>query len=390
MNKSLLTVVAAAMGLGACSGEVPTVAGLDPLFAMSPPSQASVTTDAAAGPGSFSAAIAAANTDPSISAIRFEGGLGEIALTGTITYTGPQDLTIDGRGAVIDASAATDGLVATGGASLTLHDLTIRDAGADGVFIDVPAGASGEIAVVLSRVTLSGHGEYGLHVDDQTNESAASIRLDVIESSVLNTGFAQGIDDKDGIRVDEGGEGGVVSRIDHATFTGNAADGIEYDEKGPGDVRVDVRNSDFSNNGTQPQLPSDLEDGFDIDEADDGSIYADFVNVTASHNEDGGIDLDEEGAGDIVMWLNQVVTIDNLDDNIKASEDADVEDTDPVDRLGWNRIPVPKRPEHGQRRQRNPVGRVRDRRRERTHRSKHQLQQRRRRCEHRPAGRGDR
>lgn len=330
-----LCALTAILALGACSDQIMTPdVTLDPLFAKTPPSQVAVSSDADGGAGSFREAVEAANADASITSIRFATGVGTVALAATVTYTGSQGLAIDGRGAVIDASAVSDALVATGGASLSLQDITIQDAMDDGVVVDVPPSASGTVSVELRGVTLSGHGAFGLHIDDQTNDSPASISLTVVQSRILDNGFSPTITDKDGIRVDEGGPGDIVSLIDRSVFTGNAADGIEYDEAEAGDVRVVVRNSQFDFNGTQPQDPSDLEDGFDIDEAGDGSVYADFLNVSTSGNDDGGIDLDEEGAGDIVMWLNQVVATDNIDDNIKASEDADVEDTPDVDGSG--------------------------------------------------------
>ncbi len=334
-----LAALVATAGLTACGNDVTAPRNLDddhasPLFAQARGS-VRVTTAADAGAGSFRAAISAANADASIRSIRFDKGIGSITITAPLVYTGSQPLVIDGRGATVDASGVGDAFTSSGGASLAFHDLTIRNAGQDGIFVPIPASATGEIAVELHGVTLEGHGEYGLHIDDQTHGSAASIRLTLIDSRILNTGFAPGIDDRDGIRVDEGGDGGIIARIERSTITGNAADGIEFDETGDGDVRVVVRHSTFDANGTQPQLPSDLEDGFDIDEAGAGSIVADFLHVSTSRNLDGGIDLDEEGAGDIVVWLNKVIAIDNLDDNIKASEDADAEGTpDPADGLG--------------------------------------------------------
>jgi hypothetical protein len=333
MRTPLAAFVILTLALGACSDETTTPTAVYPVYATGPAFQVEVSTDADAGEGSFRAAIEAANGDASITSIRLAAELGTVSLGSTVTYTGAQALSIDGRGAVIDASGVSTALVANGGASLSLENITIQDAVGDGVLVDIPATATGEIAVELRNVTLSGHGAFGLHIDDQTSESAASIRLDVVLSRIEDNGF--GIDsDRDGIRVDEGGPGDVVSLIDRSVFTGNAADGIEYDEKGPGDVRTVARNSSFDYNGAQPQDPSDLEDGFDIDEAGDGSVYAEFLNVSTSHNDDGGIDLDEEDAGDIVMWLNQVVATDNIDDNIKASEDADAEETDELDGSG--------------------------------------------------------
>jgi hypothetical protein len=333
---SVVLGLAGVAALGACADQTSSPVDLSPSFASGPFWEAAVTSDSDAGPGSFRSAVQAANADPAITSIRFAQGVGTVVLAGTVTYSGSQPLSIDGRGATVDASAVGDAFVATGGASLSFSDLAIVNAGGDGIHAAIPGTATGTVEVVLRGVTIQGAGEFGLHVDDQTNNSLASVSLSVLDSRILDNGFEPTISDKDGIRVDEGGPGDIVSRVERSTFTGNAADGIEYDEKGDGDVRVTVKNSVFDNNGTQPQDPSDLEDGFDIDEADEGSLYADFLNVSASGNDDGGIDLDEAGPGSIVSWMNQVECLDNQDDNIKLTEDGDVDDgdTEPEDSQG--------------------------------------------------------
>lgn len=341
MRKPLaLASLAVTVTLGACGGE--TDPPLAPVVQATRTEAATVSfgsvwvhDDADAGPGSFRAAVEAANADPSIHAIRFRGHVGVVALAAPVTYTGSQGLAIDGHGVTIDAGATTDGFVSNGGADLWLTRLTVRNAGEDGVQVDVPASATGEIVVDLHSVTIAGAGEYGLHVDDQAGASAASIRFSMIHTRILDNGFAPGKDDRDGVRIDEGGPGGIVARIQHATVTGNAADGVEFDEQGDGDVRTVIVHTAFEDNGTQPQLPSDLEDGFDIDEADDGSIDLVVRQSSASRNEDGGFDLDEEGPGDIVAVMTQVTAADNLQENIKLSEDVEVEETeDPDDGSG--------------------------------------------------------
>ena len=282
------------------------------------------------GPGSLRAALERANRDARIRSIRFSRGLPPVRLQSSLEYLGSQALEVQGRRGSIDASGAVDGLVVSGGGSLHLRDLVIENAHRDGVVMTVPASASETVSLELSGVTVRGSGEFGVHMDDQSSGSAATLRLIVSDSRILENGFAEGIDDKDGIRVDEGGPGHIVSFISRSIFSGNAADGIEYDERDAGDVSVVVSQSHFDDNGTQPQNTDDLEDGFDIDEAGDGSIVAHFLHVTASRNFDGGIDLDEEGAGDIVSGLYRVEAIGNREDNIKFSEDADVEETPEV------------------------------------------------------------
>jgi hypothetical protein len=186
-------------------------------------------------------------------------------------------------------------------------------------------------SVELKDVTLEANGRSGLILEDQNLNSAAGTRLLVDRSSILDNGFDPTIDDYDGIRVNEGGEGDVEVTVSHSKFEGNAADGLEIDEKGAGDVHADLRHSHFDDNGTQPQLPSDLEDGFDIDEADAGDIRVRILNVTANGNYDGGLDLDEEGPGDVVMFLQSVTASGNYEEGIKATEDKGCEPNDAED-----------------------------------------------------------
>jgi hypothetical protein len=75
-----------------------------------------------------------------------------------------------------------------------------------------------------------------------------------------------------------------------------------------------------------PQFTEHLEDGFDIDEAGDGSVILAMSRTSISGNFDEGLDLDEEGDGDIDVTLEDVQANGNADDNIKFSEDADQED----------------------------------------------------------------
>ena len=78
---------------------------------------------------------------------------------------------------------------------------------------------------------------------------------------------------------------------------GNAADGIEVDERGAGDVRVDMFGTRISENGVFD--PADLDDGFDIDEYDDGSVIGAIVLSAAVNNFEEGFDFNENNAGDL-------------------------------------------------------------------------------------------
>lgn len=325
----LLVVLAAA-----CSEAVPTdpdTRNAEGIPGLAVQAQTRIVTNAAdAGPGSFRDAVAEASANPSIGRIRFSPGIGTVALQATVTYGGTQNLLIDGRGAVLDASGAgTDGFAATGGGDLALLDITIQNAPQDGVWVSVPAGATGQMTVQLDGVTIQGNGRYGLHVDDRAGgeaggfDSAAGIVLDVRFSHILNNNadLTPGVFDFDGIRVDEGGDGAIEARVLHSEFTGNRADGLELDEAGDGHAALFVRRSTFDGNGDQVQVEDDPEDGFDVDEAGPGDLHLDVAETSSMNNADDGIDLDEDGQGTIVARIVQVDVSGSGNDGLVFTED---------------------------------------------------------------------
>ena len=287
------------------------------------------------GPGTFRNAIEEANDDSSVRVIRFARNLEPIQISSTVEYTGGQKLTILGRDAVVEPSAAAtdefDLLVSSGNADLAIRDLTLQGGSLDGLSVPISADATGAVRVSLHGVTVSGNGLYGVHVDDQSSESPASIHFSMTRTNILGNGIKEGADDFDGVRIDEGGDGDAFTTIRSSTVENNFADGVEVDEKGSGSVIMRVSNSTFNFNGEQPQKPEDLEDGLDIDEAGPGGIDALVIHSQANGNDDEGIDFDEEGEGDLVARLIGVQANGNLDENIKLSEDADAEPPDPED-----------------------------------------------------------
>jgi hypothetical protein len=70
------------------------------------------------GPGSFRAAIEAANGDPRVPRIRFARGLSVQITSDSMVYTGSQDLTLDGRGSEVVAAGDFDLFVSNGGVDL--------------------------------------------------------------------------------------------------------------------------------------------------------------------------------------------------------------------------------------------------------------------------------
>jgi hypothetical protein len=285
-----------------------------------------VTSDADVGDGSLRDAIAQANADAAINLIIIKQDVCTIEIGSALEYTGAQDLSVDGKGATIlaaDTFADVGMVISSSGANLSLWRLTIDgdfeegETGANGVLIPVPAEQEGELSVFLKDVSLVNNGLFGLHIADQEDDSDATLRLTVLDSLVANNGIGES--DFDGIRVDDGGGGDIITNIVNSQIDGNGGDGLELDERGEGIVELDVVGSSFSGNGFFD--PEDLDDGLDIDEADDGGMVVRIVNSTFTDNFDEGLDLDEEDAGDVQVSIVNVNADNNIDEGIKISEE---------------------------------------------------------------------
>jgi|SoiMethySBSTD1v2_1073268.scaffolds.fasta_scaffold345044_2 hypothetical protein len=285
------------------------------------------------GPGSFRAAIDLANADPDVTHVQFTGSARMIALQQTVNFTGAQALTIKGNGAVLDGSGIALGaaFLATGGGDLTISRLTVRNAPAEGVAVEVPAGATGTIYVSLAQVEIRANRGHGVLVNDQedpstvdgvqpnANGSAASVFVTVTNSRFVGNGYS--VSDRDGLRVNEGGDGDLAIVVRHTVAADNAADGIEVDERGAGDVLVDVGFAEVVRNGKFD--PEDLDDGFDIDEYNDGSIIGFVVSTIASDNYEEGLDFNENNAGDLRVNLVRVDASGNREEGVDYEEDDD-------------------------------------------------------------------
>ncbi len=292
-----------------------------------------VTTNADAGPGSFRAAVVRANADPAVTRIEFGGRARLVALATTVEFTGTQPLTIDGNGATIDGGAIAAGAAfrATGGGDLALVALTVRRAPAEGVDVQVPLSATGTVRVWLGGVTIADNKGHGVLINDQVDSSTtdgvqpndagsdASIAVAVTTSRFLRNGFS--VSDRDGLRVNEGGAGDLTFASRFLEAEANAADGVEIDERGAGDVRLDVWSSRFTRNGAFD--PADLDDGFDIDEYNDGSIVGLVALTSANDNYEEGFDFNENNLGDLRVNLAFVDVSRNGEEGIDYEEDDD-------------------------------------------------------------------
>src|SRR5262245_53538745 len=289
------------------------------------------------GPGSFRAAIAAANGDPSIGRVVF-AGVGTVELAGTVEYTGAQGLEIVGNGAVLDGSllaADTDAFAAETPGNLTVRTLTVRDASGEGLSYQVPGGSSATKTVTLDRVQVLGNGSHGVLVNDQDFAeqagdpdegeppnpagSDASVVVSVAKSTIVGNGN-QG-NDRDGIRVNEGAAGELAFTLADTRVEGNGGDGVELDERGAGGVDFDVSGSKLTENG--PFDPEDFDDGMDVDESLDGDVTGTVTRTIASDNFEEGLDLNENDAGDMNLSLSQLQANGNREEGIDLEEDDD-------------------------------------------------------------------
>ncbi|WP_375261372.1 hypothetical protein [Palleronia sp.] len=276
-----------------------------------------------------------------------------------LTFEGPGGFSIEnrsdsggGKGIFIDVRDDQEGEV-----RLTLDTVTVRGVSGHGIHVsdcsladDCGAGAGG-----------AGEG------------SAAALVADLTDVTVENVGT--GAFDRDGLRLDERGAGDIHATLRRSSFTRVGADGVELDEGGPGNVSVTALNSTFSDNGfycdpdlmgqylpdepegefaqgdmQEADIPGpvkgtpddaciersvytyddgsveeyefalDLDDGFDIDEADEGTLDILVIGGEVNGNLDEGMDMDESGDGDLVAAYVGTSASGNTDDGYKHSE----------------------------------------------------------------------
>lgn len=253
-----------------------------------------------------------------------------------------------------------------------------------GIFVDVRDDQTGTVNVSLRNVHVEGFANHGVHISDCSladkcgsgsggggEGSPASVGVRMINSSIADVG--NGKFDADGLRVNDRGDGDIYFYSRNSTFTKVGADGVELDEGNGGSIFVDVIRTEFTDNGGYcdpallgayesdgeydegeiqaseiPTLPTgtlddtcferevslyddgsveeyeivlDLDDGIDLDEAGEGSLYAFMAGSTIAGNLDEGVDFDEEGPGSIDSAFIRTVAKDNNDDGFKLSEE---------------------------------------------------------------------
>lgn len=340
--KRILPVAVLALAV-ACSDSGPVspvnpavTAEADPNFVIG--STVIVSNNNDAGFGSFRGAIEKANANPGIRNVEFLWHVSTVYLKSTVHFSGRQDLTIDGNRATLDGSGVamdTPAFLATGGGDLKVQGLKVRNSKGEGIDVEVPnplpAGHDMTVKVTLFNVDVVGNRGHGVLINDQDDPSApdgepapdagspASLDVTVIGSNFIRNGYS--VSDRDGLRVNEGGEGDLNFVSSLATANDNGADGYELDERGNGDVNIYIFGSKFLRNG--PFDPADLDDGFDIDEAGNGSIVGKVVASEANWNYEEGFDFNENDFGDLRVDFSFVEASYNREEGIDLEEDDD-------------------------------------------------------------------
>jgi len=281
-----------------------------------------------------------------------------------LNFEGPDNFSIqnrgkDGKGIFIDVRDDQTGIV-----TLTLSDVTVSGVAYHGIHIS---------DCDLADDCGAGRGGKG-------GGSPASIAVQLKDVEIYDVG--NGRFDADGIRVDERGEGDVFFVAEDSSFTLVGADGVELDEGQEGSVFVTAVASQFDDNGAycdptildallpekkegefednkvaEKDIPAevtgspddacferevelydsgyvkayefgiDLDDGFDIDEAGPGDLWALIIDSSIQENLDEGLDFGEEDEGGIHLAVWRTTAKDNTDDGFKIveSEDGDVD-----------------------------------------------------------------
>jgi len=115
-------------------------------------------------------------------------------------------------------------------------------------------------------------------------------------------------------RVAEGAPSDLTLNFTLSPAVDNAADGVEIDERADGEVKINATQAQFTRNGTFD--PEDLDDGFDIDEYDAGSIIGTATLSSADSNPETGVDFNENIAGDLRGDMSFVEASGNREDGI--------------------------------------------------------------------------
>jgi len=208
--------------------------------------------------------------------IVIDNSVREINITETLHYKKTKQLQIKGSGGqTINASnmkSNGDILSIDQGANVLIQNLNFignskktnknsaKAVGGKGIFVSVPVTAKGTVKVTLESIAISNVGDHAIHVSDCSLRdncgggsqgggigSQASLFVELKSVVINRVGF--GLQDGDGVRIDERGHGNITFNVTSSRFLNIGADGIELDEGNNGDIHVQMSHSIFDANG---------------------------------------------------------------------------------------------------------------------------------------------
>lgn len=310
------------------------------------------------GPGSLRAALAGGSH-----LVRIHRSVGNILINSTLAYSSSEPLSLIGWGQTIQANNSGDDftlLEVSNGADLEVRHLNFDGGGGfsldkpgdgKGIYLNVPGKRTGIVYLKLLDVAVVGVANHGIHVSDCTLGDAcgsnsggggdgSTASLNVMLQNVTVRDAGNGKFDADGVRIDERNDGGIMLYVFNSVFHDIGADGVELDEGNRGDVYITVAKSFFEGNGgycvnaplvlehpcvenDEGELVLDLDDGFDIDEAGEGSLQGVIADSVVYGNLDEGLDFDEKDEGGIALNIFGVDAIGNADEGVKLSSAHD-------------------------------------------------------------------
>ena len=224
----------------------------------------------------LAAAIVQANSDASVTRILCATKNG-CDVVGTLpTYTGSQNLVIDGRFSTIDATGITDqdAFASTGGGLLKLIRLTFVG-GMSGVYVEVPADQTGTQRVDFRKVTIRDTSLHGALVSDGGNSYSKPAGCGLPQH--LPRKRPEGDDDQDGLHIFETG-GGERDQRCHRIELLCAMAPTAWKSMRMAAASVTLTIDDAASSARtvlNPTNPSDPEDGLDIDESANGRCLGD-------------------------------------------------------------------------------------------------------------------
>ena len=305
-----------------------------------------VTNNNDSGAGSFRDALEQSGRNHQIQTIVFDGTF-TIDLLSTLEYTAHHPLMIEAAGSTLEGALIGSGdvlLLTNSGSPIEINDMKVNRSPGHGIVLQTNYYANqtsvnawgvstwgstttpDNIILILNNVDVNGSSLYGVQLDDNYDplddgDLGSNAGVSLYLYDCNISMNGTGLIDYDGVRIDERGNGSIYARVVDCNIDMNGGDGFELDEGGAGDVVLEMFNSTLNDNGYFDE--EDLDDGLDIDEAGDGDVDVTLTNVTALRNYDQGLDIDEEGEGDLKMTTSCTRANHNEAENMKLDEEDD-------------------------------------------------------------------